>query len=105
MNRTDLKYPKLNIPLTPRLMSLPSIAFLSLFVGKLTGIGAVATWSWWWVTLPLWFIPALMFSLPVVGGTIYLILLLLVAILDWFADRKYEKQRKKRMAIKNNSGR
>jgi hypothetical protein len=21
---------------------------------KLAGIGQVATWSWWWVTCPLW---------------------------------------------------
>jgi hypothetical protein len=29
-----------------------------LFLGlKLAGIGAVASWSWWWVTSPLW-IPA-----------------------------------------------
>jgi hypothetical protein len=26
-----------------------------LFTGlKLAGIGPVATWSWWWVTSPLW---------------------------------------------------
>lgn len=27
------------------------IVFLAL---KLAGIGTVATWSWWWVTAPLW---------------------------------------------------
>lgn len=27
------------------------IVFLAL---KLTGIGIVATWSWWWIFAPLW---------------------------------------------------
>jgi len=30
---------------------LTFIVFLAL---KLAGIGTVATWSWWWVTAPLW---------------------------------------------------
>lgn len=34
--------------------SLLAIVFITL---KLAGIGAVASWSWWWVLSPLW-IPA-----------------------------------------------
>lgn len=35
-------------------IGLGSLLFL-LFLGlKLGGVGAVATWSWWWVTAPLW---------------------------------------------------
>lgn len=30
---------------------LLAIVFIAL---KLAGIGAVATWSWWWVLSPLW---------------------------------------------------
>lgn len=30
---------------------LLAIVFITL---KLAGIGAVATWSWWWVLSPLW---------------------------------------------------
>jgi len=30
------------------------ILFLILLVLKLGGWGVVATWSWWWVTSPLW---------------------------------------------------
>lgn len=33
------------------LATLVFIVFLTL---KLAGIGAVAGWSWWWVTSPLW---------------------------------------------------
>jgi fatty acid desaturase len=35
-------------------ISLLGLVFLIFLVLKLTGIGAVATWSWWWVTAPLW---------------------------------------------------
>jgi hypothetical protein len=33
------------------LMGLMFILFLSM---KLLGLGVVASWSWWWVTAPLW---------------------------------------------------
>lgn len=33
------------------LLGLVFIVFLTL---KLAEIGTVATWSWWWVTAPLW---------------------------------------------------
>ena len=35
------------------------ILFLIFLVLKLGGWGVVATWSWWWVTSPLW-IPILL---------------------------------------------
>lgn len=35
-------------------LSLPTLIFLVFLVMKLAGIGAVANWSWWWVTAPLW---------------------------------------------------
>lgn len=36
--------------------SLPilGITFLIFLTLKLTEIGVVANWSWWWVTAPLW---------------------------------------------------
>lgn len=30
------------------------ILFLIMFVMKTMGLGAVANWSWWWVTAPIW---------------------------------------------------
>jgi len=33
---------------------LSTILFLIFLTLKLAGIGEVATWSWWWVTSPLW---------------------------------------------------
>lgn len=35
-------------------VGLLSLMFLVFLVLKLAGIGAVAEWSWWWVTAPLW---------------------------------------------------
>jgi predicted membrane channel-forming protein YqfA (hemolysin III family) len=33
---------------------LGGMVFLIFLIMKLAGIGAVADWSWWWVTSPLW---------------------------------------------------
>jgi hypothetical protein len=35
-------------------IGLGSLVFLVFLVLKLTEIGPVADWSWWWVTSPLW---------------------------------------------------
>lgn len=47
-------------------MGILFVVFLTL---KLAGVGAVAAWSWWWVTAPLWGPLALFIPLiAVVGG-------------------------------------
>ncbi len=35
-------------------ISIGMVLFLIFLVLKLAEIGAVANWSWWWVTAPLW---------------------------------------------------
>lgn len=35
-------------------ISFSALFFLVLFILKVCGIGSVATWSWWWITAPLW---------------------------------------------------
>ena len=40
-----------NFGCAPGLCGFVFLIFLFL---KLAGIGVVATWSWWWVTAPLW---------------------------------------------------
>jgi len=35
-------------------VSLGGLIFVVFLALKLAGIGQVATWSWWWVTSPLW---------------------------------------------------
>jgi hypothetical protein len=39
---------------TSKGFGLGTILFLIFLVLKLTGVGSVATWSWWWVLSPLW---------------------------------------------------
>lgn len=51
--------------------------FLVFLVLKLTGTDPVAGWSWWWVTAPLWGLPALLLSiglvLVMIAGAIYVV--------------------------------
>ncbi|WP_186079330.1 hypothetical protein [Burkholderia gladioli] len=35
-------------------IGLSGLVFLIFLVLKLSAIGQVATWSWWWVASPLW---------------------------------------------------
>ena len=42
------------------------LMFIVMFAGKIFGVAPVATWSWWWVTAPLWGFPV--FLLVVAGG-------------------------------------
>lgn len=53
-------------------IGLGTVIFLIFLVLKLAGIGQVATWSWWWVTSPLWIpllvvLAILIIALGVVG--------------------------------------
>ena len=50
-------------------LGLGTLIFLIFLTLKLTGIGEVAAWSWWWITSPLW--------LPVVIGFAFFFLLLI----------------------------
>jgi hypothetical protein len=39
---------------TSKGFGLGTVLFLIFLVLKLTKVGMVATWSWWWVLSPLW---------------------------------------------------
>lgn len=54
------------------------VLFLIFLVLKLTGKTVVATWSWWWVTAPLWGGFALIFAVWV----IFFIIIGLTALLN-----------------------
>lgn len=53
-------------------MGLGTILFIIFFVLKLAEIGTVATWSWWWVTAPLW--------IPLAFGVSIFLILFIVGI-------------------------
>jgi hypothetical protein len=46
------------------------LVFTVFLVLKLTGIGYVAQWSWWWVTAPLWICFAVAFLVALAGWRI-----------------------------------
>lgn len=67
----DEKIKKGGLPLT-------SIVFLIFLILKLCNIGEVATWSWWWVTSPLW-IP---FAIILFVFICYMIFVFIIAIVE-----------------------
>jgi len=54
-------------------LGLGTILFLIFLTLKLGGWGVVATWSWWWVTSPLWIpLVAIFVILAIVGLVTYI---------------------------------
>jgi hypothetical protein len=58
------------------------ILFLVFLILKLT---STITWSWWWVTAPLWMPVALVFGIIGVIGTIFLLVIIVAAIVAGIA--------------------
>ena len=61
-------------------LTFVQVLFIVFLVLKLTGTTAVATWSWWWVTSPLWIGVALTASIWIV----IMLGLFLAAIINLF---------------------
>lgn len=57
-------------------LTLLEVLFIVFLVLKLTGKTVVATWSWWWVTAPLWGGFAIIIAVWVIFMVILLISLL-----------------------------
>ena len=52
-------------------IGLGTLVFLVFLTLKLAGIGQVATWSWWWVTSPLWIPLLIVLAILVVAVIAY----------------------------------
>ncbi len=50
---------------TGPIFGLATLVFIVFLVLKLAKVGAVASWSWWWVTSPLWISAGLTLGLVV----------------------------------------
>lgn len=61
-------------------LTFMQVLFLVFLVLKLTETSVVATWSWWWITSPLWCGVALFFAIWVLIMVIMLIAGLFSAI-------------------------
>jgi hypothetical protein len=48
-------------------IGIGTVLFLIFLTMKLTGVGLVATWSWWWVTSPLWIPIAIVLGIAVIA--------------------------------------
>lgn len=73
-------------------ISFFSLFFLVLFVLKVTGN---ITWSWWWITAPLWGGIAIFSSVFVIG----LLFVMLLSIID-----KYNNNRRRKKINSLNNG-
>ena len=58
-------------------IGIGTVLFLIFLTLKLAGIGQVATWSWWWVTSPLWIPLALAAAVLSIVGLIAFIIYLI----------------------------
>lgn len=54
-------------------IGLFGFVFLVFLALKLAGIGQVATWSWWWVTSPLWIPFAVIIAVLIIFGFLFLL--------------------------------
>ena len=61
-------------------VSLGGLIFVVFLTLKLAGIGQVATWSWWWVTSPLWIGAAIYLSVVVGAVAIGLLGLIIMGV-------------------------
>jgi len=51
-------------------IGLSGLVFIVFLFLKLAGMGRVATWSWWWVTSPLWIPFGIILAILAVAGII-----------------------------------
>jgi len=61
-------------------IGLSGFIFLIFLFLKLAGIGEVATWSWWWVTSPLWMPLGICLAILGVIGIVYSIVTVITGI-------------------------
>jgi hypothetical protein len=54
-------------------IGLGGLVFLVFLILKLCEIGVVATWSWWWVTAPLWIPLGIVFGVFAIAGIVAVI--------------------------------
>jgi len=64
-----------------------TIIFIVFLILKLVGVGSVATWSWWWVTSPLW--------LPLVAIISFYLVLAIIMFLTFVISLLFTSKSKK----------
>jgi hypothetical protein len=79
-------------------MSIFGVIFIVFLVLKLAEIGVVATWSWYWVTSPLWIPFAVIFLYVAIRFAAAFMVRLVVRIYaKFFGKEETEEQREVRL--------
>lgn len=76
-------------------VSLFSLVFIVFLVLKLAAIGVVATWSWWWVTAPLWGPITVLLGI----GAVLLVIWLIATTIIFCRQLHQERKRRKRATL------
>ena len=68
-------------------VGLLGLTFIVFLILKLAEIGQVKDWSWWWVTCPLWIVPAILIAIGL-GWIIFKGIDMLVDWIRWKLSKK-----------------
>ena len=86
---------KLSIKESKSIISLSTGVFLVFLFLKLAEIGQVTTWSWWWVTSPLWIPLAIVVIIMIVVVIAAIILGIISIVLDETYSQRLARKRNK----------
>ena len=85
---------KISVKESKSIISLSTGVFLVFLFLKLAEIGQVTTWSWWWVTSPLW--------IPLAIAVIIMIVVVIAAIILGIISIVLDKTYSQRLVRKRN---
>lgn len=77
------------------------LSFIAMLIMKGTG---TVTWSWWWITMPLWVVPAIVLGFCVGFAAVWLLVkgITLAAVgIWWCLSPKYRARRRLHRALYN----
>lgn len=86
---------KISVKESKSIISLSTGVFLVFLFLKLAEIGQVTTWSWWWVTSPLWIPLAIVVIIMIVVVVAAIILGTISTILDRNYSQRLARKRNK----------
>ena len=86
---------RISVKESKSIISLSTGVFLVFLFLKLAEIGQVTTWSWWWVTSPLWIPLGIVLIILLALGIMYLLVVVGIFISDCCKSKKDKSNSKK----------
>ena len=86
---------KISVKESKSIISLSTGVFLVFLFLKLAEIGQVTTWSWWWITSPLWIPLAIVLIIMIVVVIAAIILGIITILLDETYSQRLARKRNK----------